>query len=75
VILPATLAGWTLAQREEFEERAGIVAADCHLPQRCEEAERRAEAVVRERWAKGGDANVPRPCPTPSQPRGFRSTR
>jgi hypothetical protein len=56
VILPATLAGWTLAQREEFEERAGIVAADLHLPQRCEEAERRAEEIVRDRHARfGGD--------------------
>jgi hypothetical protein len=52
--LPPSLAGWTLAQREEFEERAALIADGCKLPQRCEEAERRAEAIVRERWAKMG---------------------
>jgi hypothetical protein len=54
VKLPASTLAWTPEQIEDWEERSALVADGCKLPQRCEEADRRAEAIVRRRWEREG---------------------
>jgi hypothetical protein len=54
VILPKSILAWTPEQIEELDEKSAIIAADCRLPQRCEEADRRAEAIVRAKWEREG---------------------
>ena len=50
--LPAAVADWPADWRERFEERAGIMEYDGRLPR--PEAERRAEALVREAYLEIG---------------------
>jgi hypothetical protein len=66
VILPASILAWTPEQLEELDERAALVADGCRLPQRCEEADRRAEEVVRARWERL--TGTPIPSPPPARP-------
>jgi hypothetical protein len=48
--LPPSTMAWPEDALEDLEERAALVADGCKLPQRCEEADRRAEAIVRAKW-------------------------
>ena len=48
--LPENVADWSADLREDFLERAAIIAESCHLLNA--EAERLAEAIIREREAK-----------------------
>ncbi len=48
MILPPGRADWPEAAREELEERAAILEFEAGLPR--EEAERKAEELVREAW-------------------------
>jgi hypothetical protein len=59
VILPASVMAWPEAALEDLEERSALIADGCRLPQRCEEADRRAEAIVRAKWEGETGASHP----------------
>jgi hypothetical protein len=48
--LAARVVHWPPDAREEFEERAALVADGCKVSR--EESERRAEAIVRANWIR-----------------------
>jgi hypothetical protein len=52
--LPPSTMAWPEDALEDLEERAALISDGCRLPQRCEEADRRAEEIVRRRWEREG---------------------
>jgi hypothetical protein len=70
--LPASTLAWTPEQIEDWEEKSAIIAADRRLPQRCEEADRRAEAIVRAKWERFGSVSFV--CPSVAEKGTFGGT-
>jgi hypothetical protein len=59
VKLPDSTLAWPADALEDLWERSALVADGCKLPQRCEEADRRAEEIVRRRREREASGRAP----------------